>query len=62
VPAVLLRRVADTLTILGLIVLVVALVTTSGPLAVAGALLVAASVVLALVRRARPASRRDPAG
>ena len=47
-----LRRVADALTILGLVVLVVALVTTDGSLALAGVVLVVASIAVALVRRA----------
>jgi peptidoglycan/LPS O-acetylase OafA/YrhL len=47
-----LRRVADALTILGFVVLVLALVTTNGSLALLGVVLIVASIALALVRRA----------
>lgn len=47
-----LRRVADALTIVGLVVLVLALITTNGPLALLGVALVVVSIAVALVRRA----------
>lgn len=54
-----LKRVADALTIIGIVVLLAALVTTTLMLAVVGAALVVASIGIAGLRRAAAARARS---